>query len=328
MTRVLLVALIAAAVCVASAGVGAADDSGDGYESTYIQSTLLGVVSSASSYDRQAAYDYAKKYSYKVCSDGYFFEQGYPPSYLGAGTSVPSGGYDCAHFVSCCIGNEPTEQGGGLDVPSRTETYGEPGADKLANWLVNDIGAEKKTSVGGIEKGDVIAYDWGGDGYFDHTALHLGSGKIATHSVSHWDANWNLGAANTHFIHIIGGTSGGSGFGIGDYVRVTENLNVRTGPGTSYLEITDPDYPGYAPAGTIGKVLSGPSSANGYIWWKIDYGTGSYSGWSVEGGLEKRDDVTLTLYVRDGSSSGPVLSGDYRDSRNMAVHGFEEQLPD
>ncbi len=76
-------------------------------------------------------------------------------------------------------------------------------------------------------------------------------------------------------------------FNIGDTVEVTTNLNVRTGPGTSYPEITDPDYPGYAPAGTQGKVLDGPTSADGYIWWKVDYGPGLYSGWSVEGGLEK-----------------------------------------
>ncbi len=76
-------------------------------------------------------------------------------------------------------------------------------------------------------------------------------------------------------------------FDIGDTVEVTANLNVRTGPGTSYPEITDPDYPGYAPKGTIGKILSGPSSANGYIWWKVDFGPGLYSGWSVEDGLKK-----------------------------------------
>ncbi|RCV63253.1 PKD repeat-containing protein [Methanophagales archaeon] len=82
----------------------------------------------------------------------------------------------------------------------------------------------------------------------------------------------------------------GDKFNIGDTVRVTTNLNVRTGPGTSYPEITDPDYPGYAPAGTIGTVLSGPSSADSFIWWEVNYGPGLYSGWSVEGGLEKVDD--------------------------------------
>ena len=46
-----------------------------------------------------------------------------------------------------------------------------------------------------------------------------------------------------------------SKFNIGDNVEVTTNLNVRTGPGTGYPEITDPDYPGYAPTGTKGTIL-------------------------------------------------------------------------
>ena len=83
-------------------------------------------------------------------------------------------------------------------------------------------------------------------------------------------------------------TAGATGkFNIGDTVEVTANLNVRTGPGTSYPEITDPDYLGYAPKGTIGKILGGPSSADGYIWWSVDFGPGLYSGWSVEDGLKK-----------------------------------------
>ena len=42
-------------------------------------------------------------------------------------------------------------------------------------------------------------------------------------------------------------------FNIGDTVKVTTNLNVRTGPSPSNLEITNPDYPGYAPAGNPGQ---------------------------------------------------------------------------
>jgi len=80
-------------------------------------------------YNRQSAYNYAYKYAYKVCSDGYFWKGEKDLVRLGLGNSVPSDGVDCAHFVSCCIGNEPNEQGGGIDVPSRTEAYGEPGAE-------------------------------------------------------------------------------------------------------------------------------------------------------------------------------------------------------
>ena len=75
-------------------------------------------------------------------------------------------------------------------------------------------------------------------------------------------------------------------FSEGDRVRTGTNVNVRTGPGTSYPEITDPDYPGYVPAYSNGVVLSGPVFANGYIWWEIQYDAG-YAGWSVGEWLEK-----------------------------------------
>nr|MBC8229039.1 amidase domain-containing protein [bacterium] len=157
----------------------------------------------AASYDSNAAYSYAEKYAYKVCSDGYFYEITWPPSKLGAGVPVPSGGYDCAHFVSCCIGSEPNEQGGGLDVPSRTGVeYGEPGAERLGDWLLDNVGIEA-SSIDEIEKGDVINYDWDGDGHWDHAAIYLGNYKIAAHSNSNWNAFWNLGGAeNYRFIHI------------------------------------------------------------------------------------------------------------------------------
>ena len=101
-------------------------------------------------------------------------------------------------------------------------------------------------------------------------------------SISESNENNNIGSTYPSKIYI----GEASEFNIGDRVRVTTNLNVRTGAGTGYPEITDPDYHDYAPAGTVGTVISGPISANGYVWWKIQYDAG-YTGWSVEGGLEK-----------------------------------------
>jgi hypothetical protein len=67
-----------------------------------------------------------------------------------------------------------------------------------------------ETTIGELEKGDVISYDWEGDGYFDHVVLYLDSGKIAAHSVSYWNVNWDVYKQNHpnfnyKLIHIKGG---------------------------------------------------------------------------------------------------------------------------
>jgi len=101
-------------------------------------------------------------------------------------------------------------------------------------------------------------------------------------TISESNENNNIGSTYPSRINI----SQASKFSIDDSVRTTANLNVRTGPGTTgYSEITDLDYPGYAPAGSTGVVVSEPVSAGGYVWWKIQYDAG-YIGWSAENWLE------------------------------------------
>lgn len=157
-------------------------------------------------YDRLAAYAYAQKYWDEVCSDGYFWDT--PSTYvsLEPGTNITSmTGYDCAHFVSCCIGNEPHEQGGGLDVPSRVPpTYGEPGAARLGDWLIGSGNGVERTSTTELDKGDVINYDWDGDEHWDHVALYLENDEVAAHTECVWKEDWRLGGAeNYRFIHIV-----------------------------------------------------------------------------------------------------------------------------
>src|SRR4051812_32853454 len=76
---------------------------------------------STNQYDRARAISYANNYASVVASDGYFWTNGNVPAswtyfYYGAGTPVPTSviGDDCAHFVSCCIGREPNQRGGGI----------------------------------------------------------------------------------------------------------------------------------------------------------------------------------------------------------------------
>jgi chitodextrinase len=69
-------------------------------------------------------------------------------------------------------------------------------------------------------------------------------------------------------------------FVIGDRVQTTSNLNVRATPSTSGTLL------GTQATGTLGVVIGGPTNANGYNWWNINYDTGA-DGWSIENYLVK-----------------------------------------
>jgi hypothetical protein len=164
------------------------------------------VYSGSWTYDRDAVCNYAANYWNKVTSDGYFFDVGYPPTKLDAGSLLSearlNGGEDCSHYVSCAIGNEKNVKGGGVPLPSRTEAYGEPGVERLGNWLLSSKYAESKTSIDDLKKGDVIQYDLPPpDGTWDHSAVYLGDKKISTHSNSRRSEDWDLGGKK-RFIHI------------------------------------------------------------------------------------------------------------------------------
>ncbi|HAF70400.1 TPA: hypothetical protein DCL37_03465 [Candidatus Acetothermia bacterium] len=87
-------------------------------------------------------------------------------------------------------------------------------------------------------------------------------------------------------------------FSLGERVRVMQNLNVREGPGLEQPEVTDPEYPGYLPEGSLGNILEGPVEADGYRWWKVDFDRG-VTGWCVEDGIESLD-VLLGRKDRSG----------------------------
>src|SRR5690349_302565 len=147
-----------------------------------LATVAFGCIASAASaanpplYNRNAAVAYANANWNKCVSDGYFWINGSTANYYGAGQPVPvnvageaSGiGDDCAHYVSSCIGTP----GGGLTIPSRAGTYGEPGAARLNELLVgNSAGGYGTTyqygtqvsSVSQLTPGDVIGYDWSGN---------------------------------------------------------------------------------------------------------------------------------------------------------------------
>lgn len=170
-------------------------------------------------YNRTAAVAYATQYWDEVVGDGWFWISGSTEKQYTPGSAVPvnaSGeadgiGDDCAHFVSSCIGTPPGGGGGGLTIPSRTSSYGEPAAGRLDALLVSDGYAVQVSSVSQLQPGDVIGYDWDGDSGgslsnsadIDHTAIYMGNGLVDAHSTSHSEADWTLGGADYYFfIHI------------------------------------------------------------------------------------------------------------------------------
>lgn len=166
---------------------------------------VLLVSGSCMSYDRTAALEYALNYWDKVCSDGYYFVESTGPALLGSGESFPADieGFDCAHFVSCCIGSEPNEPAGGLAIPSRTSAYGEPGAQRLVDWLLNQ-GATLANNISELVPGDVVAYDDDHNGWIEHVTLYMGNGLVTAHSLSRF-SEWNPDPSSDFaFLHLPG----------------------------------------------------------------------------------------------------------------------------
>lgn len=169
---------------------------------------LVASTSACVAYDRQAAVDYALNYWDKVCTDGFYFARSTGPDVLGAGQSLPMDieGFDCAHFVSCCIGSEPNEPAGGLAVPSRTPAYGEPGAQRLTDWLLGQ-GATRVNHISALIPGDVVAYDADHNGWIEHVALYMGDGLVTAHSLSRY-SEWNPDPESAFvFLHLPGAYS-------------------------------------------------------------------------------------------------------------------------
>jgi len=70
-------------------------------------------------------------------------------------------------------------------------------------------------------------------------------------------------------------------FSIGDRVQASSNLNVRSTPSTSGTLV------GTQTVGALGSVVGGPTTADGYTWWNINYDSGVGDGWSIEPYLQK-----------------------------------------
>jgi PA14 domain/Bacterial toxin 44/Putative amidase domain/FG-GAP-like repeat len=124
-----------------------------------------------SNYDRQAAVDYANRYSTARNS---------------AYHDYSNEGGNCANFVSQCLIQ-------GHELPTTHIN-----ANELRNYLVGQGLAREVGSVNELQAGDVVAYSWDGGPIMDHIALYLGNGQVASNTVDGiWD--WREGVGSSRY---------------------------------------------------------------------------------------------------------------------------------
>jgi hypothetical protein len=66
------------------------------------------------------------------------------------------------------------------------------------------------------------------------------------------------------------------GVAVHDGVSATAALNVRSSPTTTATILAT------VPSGTVGLVIGGSISADGFVWWQIEWGSPFVTGWSVQ----------------------------------------------
>ena len=255
-------------------------------------------------YDRAKAVSYANNYAAYVCGDGYFWtnSSGFGQYGTGVFTPVPTSaiGDDCAHFVSCCIGSESHQKGGGLNIPTRYVTYGEPGAARLVQTSLLAAGlATEVTSLSSLSPGDVIGWNWEGNtnlANLDHDTLYLGNGLIAAHSSSHLDVSattYYQGSESHwvwHLIHILNKADT-----IAPTIAVSSPTNGQTFI-SSTIALSGTANDAGCPSTGVGLVQAQMNATGGT--WQTSSGT---TNWSASASLHTGAN---TLYVRSRDVAG------------------------
>jgi hypothetical protein len=149
-------------------------------------------------YDRDAAKAYADRYALS-----------YNPTYVRFSA-------DCCNFVSqsAYAGSMPQsrgtwETGWWYDKDGSSGTGDDEWswswiscAKQIGFWVGRRI--DWASSISGVGRGDVIYYDWGGDGVWDHVAVLAGTNSagqkvIDAHTTDHYRVYWKLGTSSTRY---------------------------------------------------------------------------------------------------------------------------------
>lgn len=118
---------------------------------------------------------------------------------------------DCANFVSQCLlaGGMPMEYTGRRDEgwwylgPDEEWSFSWTLAHSMRWYLDTSGRGEKREQARDLELGDVITYDWNGDGVWQHVTIVVGydlDGEplVAAHSVPSWGRPWQYTDSPAH----------------------------------------------------------------------------------------------------------------------------------
>lgn len=126
----------------------------------------------------------------------------------------PCGG-DCANFVSQCL------RAGGETTDGTWYTYRGSGCIRsssncgstawvnnwgLRNWTLNKRRGRVVSNIWQLGRGDIVNYDWTGNGVFDHVAIITNSASmlVSAHNTNHYNVPWSMGARRHSFTWILG----------------------------------------------------------------------------------------------------------------------------
>lgn len=215
-------------------------------------------------FKRDAAIDYALRHWNIPCNDGFIgVSSGKSFVKVNAGTKfehefntagnslqrehalLPDGSRiewgdldDCAHYISCCIGEPPGNTAGGIPITYKqlgsppTAPYGITRVSTMVEYLLGNKNFNKKgikfaklighktsddSLIKKLDPGDLIAY-WNNDKdskrykRYTHLAMYLGNNKIGCHTYCRfddpactWDKDWDLGRGTYlwTFLHFV-----------------------------------------------------------------------------------------------------------------------------
>lgn len=122
----------------------------------------------------------------------------YNPAY----PNYSSRGGDCANFVSQCLraGGETTDRTWRVGSVAWVNNWG------LRNWLMRTHRGRAVSSINRLGRGDIVNYDWTGNGTFDHVAIITNSRYmlVTQHSTNRHNVPWSRGAARHRFTWVLG----------------------------------------------------------------------------------------------------------------------------